>query len=53
MDGYDHTRMPYMGNPLQYNTGVTAEEYMNALPALGLQEQQYQPSSYGANAFAG
>lgn len=53
MDGYDHTRMPYMGNPLQYGNGVTAEEYMNALPALGLQGQQYQHSAYGANDFGG
>ncbi len=53
MDGYHHTQMPYMGNPLQFSNSVTAEEYMNALPALGLQEQQYQPSAYGTNDFGG
>ncbi|KAK4695675.1 hypothetical protein P7C71_g2109, partial [Lecanoromycetidae sp. Uapishka_2] len=53
MDGYDHTRMPFMGNPLQYSNGVTAEEYMNAMPALGLQAQHYQTPTYNANAFGG
>jgi len=53
MDGYDHTQMPYMGNPLHYSHSVTAEEYMNAMPTLGLHEQQYHPPTYGTNDFGG
>ena len=55
MDGYAHNQMPYIANPLAYTNGVTAEEYMDSLPALGMQQQQYQSThpSYSTSNYNG
>lgn len=57
MDGYDHTGMPYLGNPMSFSDPATNDQYLNNLPTLGIQAQGYQqhtqPSSYSTEDFGG